>query len=100
MVQEIFLLKALVTIFFQRSGTICAILVERIMRNFCFEFGSVVQHLIFSSGGNLCNFGTLVQMSFKDIPIFSSGGHFVQWSGTICAISVGGIMVNNQMKLF
>ena len=27
-------------------------------------------------------------MSFKDFSIFSSGGHFVQWSGTISATLV------------
>ena len=31
-------------------------------------------------------------MSFKDISIYSCGGHFVQWSGTVCAINVEGIM--------
>ena len=32
--------------------------------------------------------------------IWSSGGPFVQRSGTICAISVEGIMRNNSVKLF
>ena len=30
---------------------------------------------------------------FKDIPIFGSGGHFVQQSGIICALLVEGIVV-------
>ena len=30
----------------------------------------------------------------------SSGGPFVQQSGTICAILVEGIMMNNSVKLF
>ena len=32
--------------------------------------------------------------------IWSSGSPFVQQSGTICAILVKGIMMNNSMKLF
>ena len=32
--------------------------------------------------------------------IGSSGGPFVQWSGTICAILVEGIIRNNSVKLF
>ena len=32
--------------------------------------------------------------------IWSSGGTFVQQSGTICAILVEGIMRNNSVKLF
>ena len=31
-------------------------------------------------------------MSFKDNSVVSSGGHFVQWSLTICAILVDSIM--------
>ena len=38
------------------------------------------------------------EMSFKDIS--SSGSPFVQWSGTICAISVEGIMRSISVKLF
>ena len=33
-------------------------------------------------------------MLFKDNSIFSSGGHFAQPSGTVCAILVEGIMRN------
>ena len=33
-------------------------------------------------------------MLFKDISIFSSGGHFVQQSQTVCVILVEGIMWN------
>ena len=32
--------------------------------------------------------------------IWSSAGAFVQWSGTICAILVEGIMKNNSVQLF
>ena len=32
--------------------------------------------------------------------IWSSGDPFVQWSGTICAILVEGIMRNNSVDLF
>ena len=39
-------------------------------------------------------------MPFKDIPIWSTGGHFVQRRGTNCAILVEGIKGNNSMKLF
>ena len=59
--------------FVWRSGTICAILVEGIMRNY-----SVLKIFL----------------------IWSSGGPFVQRSGTICAIMVEGIMRNNSVKLF
>ena len=36
----------------------------------------------------------------KILLIWSSGGPFVQQSGTICAILVEGIMRNNSMNLF
>ena len=39
-------------------------------------------------------------MSFKDILIWNSGGPFVIWNGTICAILVDGINRNNSVKLF
>ena len=39
-------------------------------------------------------------MLFKDISILSSGGHFFQWNGTVCAILVEGIMGNIHVKLF
>ena len=46
-------------------------------------------------------FGPGVQeMSFKDILIWNSGGPFVIWNGTICAILVDGIKRNNSVKLF
>ena len=32
--------------------------------------------------------------------IWSSGGPYVQWSGTICAILVEGIMRHNSVNLF
>ena len=37
---------------------------------------------------------------FKDIFIYSSGGPFVRWSETICAILVEGIIDNIHVKLF
>ena len=39
-------------------------------------------------------------MSFKGFSIFSSGGHFVQWSGTIFAVLVEGHPRNISVKLF
>ena len=39
-------------------------------------------------------------MLFKNISIFSSGGHFFHWNGTVCAISVEDIMGNIHVKLF
>ena len=40
------------------------------------------------------------EMSFKDLSIFSSDSYFVQWSGTICAILVEGIMGTIHVKSF
>ena len=39
-------------------------------------------------------------MSFKIFLIWSSGGPFVQLSGTICAILVKSIMSNNSVSFF
>ena len=39
-------------------------------------------------------------MSFKGFTIFSFGGPFVQQSGTILAVLVGGHPRKNSMKLF
>ena len=39
-------------------------------------------------------------MSFEGFSIFSSGGHFVQWSGTILAILVEGHPREISLKLF
>ena len=39
-------------------------------------------------------------MPFKDISIFSPGGHFVQQSGMVCKILVEGIMRNFLSKYF
>ena len=46
--------------------------------------------------GSILNFGSVVQekIMFKDISISTSGCHFVQRSGSVCAISVEGIMSN------
>ena len=38
-------------------------------------------------------------MSFKDISYLEFGGHFVQRSGTICAILIEGIMRNIFLNL-
>ena len=42
----------------------------------------------------------MAKEDIRDIPIFSSGGHFVQLKGTVCAILVEGIMRNISVKLF
>ena len=42
---------------------------------------------------NNFEFGSAVQMLFKDFSIFSSGGHFVQWSQTVRAIFLERTMV-------
>ena len=39
-------------------------------------------------------------MSLKGVPIFSSAGHFVQWSGTILAVLIEGQPRNLSKKLF
>ena len=39
-------------------------------------------------------------MLLKGFSIFCSGGHFVQWSGTILAILVEGHLGNISVKLF
>ena len=39
-------------------------------------------------------------MSFKDFSIFSSGGHFVQWSKKILALLVEGHPRNISVELF
>ena len=46
--------------------------------------------------------GSVIQeeMLFEYFPIFSSGGHFVQLSETICAVLEGGIRGNICVKLF
>ena len=46
---------------------------------------------------NNFKFGPAVQMLFKDFSIFSSGGHFVQWSQTVRAIFVEGTMVKTYV---
>ena len=49
---------------------------------------------------NLFEFGPVVQeMSFKRFLIWSSGGPSVQWSGTIYAILIEGIVGNIHVKL-
>ena len=39
-------------------------------------------------------------MGFENISYLEFRDHFVQWSGTICAILVEGIMRDNSVKLF
>ena len=56
----------------QYSGTICALLVEGIMRNI-----SVKLFWIWTSGSQK-------EMLFKDIPIFCSGGHFLTDQNSLC----------------
>ena len=41
-----------------------------------------------------------LEMSYKGFSIFSSGGHFVQWSERILAILVEGHPRNISVKLF
>ena len=69
--------------FDQWSGTICAILVEGIMKNY-FEFGPVVQE----------------EMLFKGFLIWSSGSSPVQWRKIIYALLKEGIMGNFHVKLY
>ena len=69
------------------SRTICATLVEGIMRNnssnIFFEFGPVTQ-----------------EMSFKRFIIWSSGSPPVWWSGTIYALWKEGIIGKIHVKLY
>ena len=37
-------------------------------------------------------------MAFKDVYVFSSGGHFVHWSSTILAILLGCYLGNITVK--
>ena len=71
--------------FGQRSGTICAISVDGIMRN-----NSVKKKLILDQWFKRC--------LLKKFSIWSSGGPFIQRSGTICANFVECIMRNNAVK--
>ena len=83
---KIFLIWSSGDPFVQRSGIICAILVEGIMRNNLwtyFEFGPVVQE----------------EMSFKRFLIWSSGGPSVQWSVTIYAILKEDIMGEHSCEV-
>ena len=103
--------------FVQWSRTVSAILVEGILRNmnldqwlWKFRFKNIS---IFSSGGHFVQQSKTVrgynEEHFCEIilnlgqwlrnSIFSSGSHFVWYSRTICAISIEGIMGNNNLKL-
>ena len=57
-----------------------------------FERGHFEEHLCES----ILNFGSVVQekIMFKDIFISTSGCHFLQGSGSVCAILVEGIISN------
>ena len=57
----------------------------------------VKEQILFSYGGILAPGAEFEKNIFL---IWSSGGPFVQRSGTICAIFVKGIMRNNSEKLF
>ena len=72
-----------------RSGTILAILVESHLGNIPMKFES---HWPKGSGG--------VSFLSKLFTVFyfSSGGHFVHWSGTVLAILVEGHLSNIPMK--
>ena len=71
----------------QWSRTICAILVEGIMRN-----NSLNLYRIWASGSG----GDVVKVFL----FWSSGGSPVQWSKTICAILKGGMIKNINVLLF
>ena len=42
--------------------------------------------------------GVTVKANYSRFPIFSSGGHFVHWSGTVFAIFVEGYLSNIPIK--
>ena len=80
MVQKIFIFLALVAILFHGAEQF----VQFCRGHFC---------------DIILNLGTF--LSFKDICILSSGGHFVQKSKqTVCAILVEGIMMTIAVKLY
>ena len=73
--------------FVQRSGTICANVVEGIMRK-----NSVKLYLIWTSGS-----GEMPSIIISHLELWRN---VVQQSRTICAILVEGINRNNTVKLF
>ena len=92
--------------FVKWSRAICAILVEGIMRNNSVKLFWILDQW-FRSRCVLNIFLIIMrnQWFMKRCPlniflIWSSGGPFVQQSGTICAMLVEGIMRNNSVKLF
>ena len=83
---QIFLFSALVAkIFVQQSKTACAILVEEYFCEIILILNQEFRRRM---------------MSFKDISVLSSGGHFVYLSRNVCAILVEDIMRNISVKLF
>ena len=84
---KIFLIWSSGSHFVQPSRTICAILVEGIMKT---QFCEIILHL---------DQWFRRRCVLKIFLIWSSGDHFVQPSGTICAILVEGIMRNNSKFL-
>ena len=57
-------------------------------------------HYWVHSWGVILNLDQSFRCCLKIFLVLSSGGYFVQQSGTICAIMVEGIMGNNQVKWF
>ena len=72
-----------------RSGTILAILVGSHLGYIPMKFES---HWPKGSGG------VSFLSKYSRFSIFSSGGHFVHWSGTVLAILVEGHLSNIPMK--
>ena len=85
----------------------------------CLHFSSGWRPLFFANRNHFSNFGrrspkkqfcdlnyfeigplAYEDMSFKSSSIFSSGGHFVERSGTILAILIEAHSRNKPMKLF
>ena len=86
-VKKIFLIWSSGGPYSQKSGIICAILVESIHEE---QFCEIILNL--DEWFRRC--------VLKIFLIWRSGDHFVQPSRTICAILVEGIMRNNSVKLF
>ena len=66
-------------------------------RNHSCNFGRPYKEQVFEI---IMNLDQWFRCHLKRLLIKSSGGPFVQWSGTICAILVEGIMENIHVKLF
>ena len=81
-----FLIQSSGSPFIQPSGSICAILIQGIMRNISIIF--------------FLNLDQWFICRLQIFLIYSSGGPFVQPSGTVCAILVEDIIRNHSVKLF